>query len=671
MSDRNYLLNAALDLVAIGVPVFPVNPQNKTPLLARKKDANGRDIPRTGGIYKASTDARKIKAWWGRWPGALIGVPTGRPETFNVLDIDAHAGKPNGYLSIPEWESLSTKIAKTRSGGAHLYFRPDPEILNVASRIAPGIDARSLGGFVIVPPSPGYTWHMGADVAFADLPSWPEAYRPASILRGNAERKPGMPEKPIEWVRAAVGHIPNEDLGWDDWNALGMAIWRATGGSGDGYEVFDDFSQKSGKYLSHETAERWEQYYSSPPNSIGYGTLEHKATRTFGSTAWKDALRQADDEFETIDATASPPTQPAEEDHLIFRTASDIPMEAIDWFWPDRFAKGKIGLLAGLPDMGKGCLCAYLAAAATANKPLPCGEGYAPQGHVIWFNAEDTVTDTVRPRLAAAGADCAKVHFIEGSHVRGKQRTPNLLTDVPLLRKTINHFGNVQLLIFDPLSAYFGCGKVDARSGIDVRSSLEPLKRLAEETGISIVAILHFNKNADMTNALLRVSDSIAYTAVARHAFVVVPDPDEPQHRRLFCKAKNNLARSDVKSLAYTFGYNTAVGYSAKLMKDIGAPYIIWSDEAVDTTANDALASLNSGDKGQALREAVTFLQDKLKAEALSAESVTAESALAGIAERTLRRAKQKLKITSRKVDGRWVWALPGADAALDFGLID
>lgn len=85
MSDRNYLLNAALDLVAIGVPVFPVNPQNKTPLLARKKDANGRDIPRTGGIYKASTDARKIKAWWGRWPGALIGVPTGRPETFNVL----------------------------------------------------------------------------------------------------------------------------------------------------------------------------------------------------------------------------------------------------------------------------------------------------------------------------------------------------------------------------------------------------------------------------------------------------------------------------------------------------------------------------------------------------------------------------------------------------------
>jgi hypothetical protein len=35
--------------------------------------------------------------------------------------------------------------------------------------------------------------------------------------------------------------------------------------------------------------------------------------------------------------------------------AADVEIEALDWLWPDRFALGKLGLLVGLADVGKGC----------------------------------------------------------------------------------------------------------------------------------------------------------------------------------------------------------------------------------------------------------------------------------------------------------------------------
>jgi putative DNA primase/helicase len=66
-------------------------------------------------------------------------------------------------------------------------------------------------------------------------------------------------------------------------------------------------------------------------------------------------------------------------DELVIATAADLEMCGVDWLWPGRFARGKFGLIAGLPDMGKGQIAAFIAAAATAALALPCDEGNAPQ----------------------------------------------------------------------------------------------------------------------------------------------------------------------------------------------------------------------------------------------------------------------------------------------------
>jgi putative DNA primase/helicase len=337
--------------------------------------------------------------------------------------------------------------------------------------------------------------------------------------------------------------------------------------------------------------------------------------------------------------------------------ADDVEMQGVDWLWPERFALGKIGLIAGLPDMGKGQIAAFIAAAVTAGIELPCDESNAPQGNVVWFNAEDGIEDTVVPRLVAAGADLKRVKFCTSVHVDGEDKSFSLVTDLPLLRKTIEQIGNVALVIIDPISAYLGVGKVDGRSATDVRGVLTPLKALAEELHVAVIAIAHFNKKDDVKSALLRVSDSIAYVAAARHVYAVVDDPED-KNSKLFVKAKNNLA-PDKKALRYGMG-NKVVGHDRKLGVDIDAPYIVWHPQHVEITANEAMAAAGGH---TAKREARDFLLERLEAGPVMADDIIEEAKQEGIAKRTLDRAKKELGVKSRKTpskfDGEWFWELP------------
>src|SRR5262245_50036826 len=303
------------------------------------------------------------------------------------------------------------------------------------------------------------------------------------------------------------------------------------------------------------------------------------ATIESGAKAGRAQPRQAQ-VAGTSDATADATTE-GEDAALHTVDANDVDMQGLDWLWPGRFARGKFGLIAGLPDMGKGQIAAFIAAAVTANIELPCDEGHAPQGNVIWFNAEDGMKDTVVPRLVAAGADRKRVKFCTTVRIGGEDKNFSLVTDLRLLRKTIERIGNVLLVIIDPVSAYLGVGKVDGRSATDVRGILTPLKDMAEELHVAVIGIAHFNKKDDIKSALLRVSDSIAWVAAARHVYAVVGDPEAKQ-RKLFVKAKNNLAR-DTKALRYGMGVRN-VGHDAKLGVDIDAPYIVWHSQYVEIT---------------------------------------------------------------------------------------
>jgi putative DNA primase/helicase len=342
--------------------------------------------------------------------------------------------------------------------------------------------------------------------------------------------------------------------------------------------------------------------------------------------------------------------------------ASSYTMRGITWMWPNRFALGKLGLIGGLPDKGKGLIGAFLAACVTNKQPLPCNEGETPQGSVLIFTAEDDIEDTIIPRLIAAGADLDKVHIVQVmGEPNGKERTFSMITDLPALEAKLDEIGDVVLVEIDPMSAYIGVGKANVSSTGDVRGFLKPLTDLAAKKKISIIGIMHFNKKADVTNAMLRIADSLAYVAAARHVYVVVDDP-ETEDQRLFVKAKNNLS-TDKKALSYMTGARN-VGNDPETKQEIWAPHVEWGAKHVSITANDAMQAEAGGNKSSYARhEAEEFLRKRLADGPVKQKEIADEAEANCIAKRTLERAKKQLNVISRKnskeIDGEWMWSLP------------
>lgn len=351
---------------------------------------------------------------------------------------------------------------------------------------------------------------------------------------------------------------------------------------------------------------------------------------------------------------------------LISVNAANIPMRAIEWLWPNRLAYGKLGLLGGLPDMGKGLITAFMMACITTRMGYPCGEGAPPRfGRVLYLSAEDDIEDTIIPRLKAAGADLTRIEIIKCVRKEGKDKSVSLVTDLDELRAKIDKHG-AEMIVIDPVASY--TGKVNNHMNAEVRSFLTPLTDMAAEKHIFVLGVVHFNKKVDVTSAMLRISDSLAYVAAARHVYVVVNDP-EIEGRRLFVKAKNNLS-PDNKALSY-FTQAKKVGFDEKLQKEIWAPYVVWGTEHVKVTANEAMQAEGGGASQFARREAKQFLLDRMEpGTPVGGATLIEEAEANGIAERTLRRAQKELRIRAYKpkgsLDGQWVWELPAVSKSRD-----
>jgi putative DNA primase/helicase len=357
---------------------------------------------------------------------------------------------------------------------------------------------------------------------------------------------------------------------------------------------------------------------------------------------------------------------PPGKNELVTVCAADIKPKRIEWFWQNRFALGKVGLIGGHPDEGKSLILTDMLARATRGGELPCGEGHAPNGNVILLTAEDDLEDTAIPRLIAAGADLKRVHIVTMvKKADGGGRTFSLLTDIEMLKLKIVEIGDVVAIGIDPLSAYFGVGKIDAYRTTDVRGVMTPLAALAQKHNLAIVGVLHFNKNVNVTNAILRFSDSLAFVAAARHAFVVMKDPDN-EGRRLFLKAKNNLT-ADSKGLAYAFD---APVVASDAIGDMVAPCIAWATQHVSITATEALAAAIGGnDEPTATDDAVDFLRKSLADGPLPVKEVERQAVEAGLLgegkpigqSKPFRTARKALGIITDKGGMRkgWTWELP------------
>ena len=149
------VVSKALRLAERGFHVFPCG-ADKSPVCPR-------------GFHAATRDPARIERLFGHDAAELVGVPTGTINGFDVMDYDPKNGGAQSIAAL-RYRLPPTREHRTRSGGGHLVYLHAPGVRNTASKIAPGIDTRGDGGYVIWWPEHGCLTSNVADPA--PWPSW-------------------------------------------------------------------------------------------------------------------------------------------------------------------------------------------------------------------------------------------------------------------------------------------------------------------------------------------------------------------------------------------------------------------------------------------------------------------------------------------------------------------
>jgi hypothetical protein len=147
------LLTAALRYAGMGYRVFPCAPGGKMPLTDH-------------GFHDATLDPEQIERWWASHPAANIGIAT---AGLIVIDVDSEADAWPGGDPERVLELAAGPMALTPRGSHRLFRQPAGKGWRCTQgRLAPKVDTRGDGGYVVAPPSvvagKAYRWAPGLEL---------------------------------------------------------------------------------------------------------------------------------------------------------------------------------------------------------------------------------------------------------------------------------------------------------------------------------------------------------------------------------------------------------------------------------------------------------------------------------------------------------------------------
>lgn len=162
------LLEQALELAKLGFHIFPITPGRKAPPAIK-------EFP-----TEATRSPDLIKEWWVKNPSLNIGISTSRfgdNEALVVVDVDNKGGKDGAG----ETEKLKKEgfffpptFTTATPSGLHYFYRVGKALRQGVDKLAPGIDIRSQGGYVVgvgsVVDGKNYTYLLDGEIALC--PEW-------------------------------------------------------------------------------------------------------------------------------------------------------------------------------------------------------------------------------------------------------------------------------------------------------------------------------------------------------------------------------------------------------------------------------------------------------------------------------------------------------------------
>ncbi len=304
----------------------------------------------------------------------------------------------------------------------------------------------------------------------------------------------------------------------------------------------------------------------------------------------------------------------------------DIKCENVEWLWYPFVPYGKITIIQGDPGEGKTTLVLQMIAKLTRGETIINSETKEPI-NVIYQTAEDGLSDTIKPRLVAANADCSKVLVIDD------KETPLTMLDVRL-EKAIAET-SARLVVLDPIQGFLGAD-VDMHRANEIRPVMKHIAEIAEKYRCAIILVGHMNK-CNMGKSAYRGLGSIDFQAAARSVLIVGRIKNEPEIR-VVCQIKNSLA-PEAKSIAF------------KLSEKNGFE---WLGEC-DVKAEELLCGTA---KGMKQKTAINFLEDTLSKGKMAQTKIAELAEEKGISNKTLRNAKKTLEVKASKIGNQWYWEL-------------
>ena len=335
---------------------------------------------------------------------------------------------------------------------------------------------------------------------------------------------------------------------------------------------------------------------------------------------------------------------------VVLTCGADLTPQPVQWLWPDWLAMGKFHLLAGAPGQGKTTIAMGMAATVTIGGRWPDGSR-GEAGNVLIWSGEDDYTDTLLPRLVAAGADRSRVFFVAGMRAGNAVRPFDPSTDMRILKEAIEQIGNVRLIVIDPVSTAV---QGDSHKNTEVRRGLQPLVDLAASINAALLGIAHFSKGGQGSDPAQRVIGSIAFTAVARVVLVAARVKGEDgADKRILARSKSNIG-PDNGGFEYQLD-------QVEALPAINASRIVWG-RAVEGSARDLLTDPADGEGCTDHADAVSLLKAELTADCWTGATLAAQPLKdAGFTKKQIWNASKKLNVIRKKgsMNDGWYWRLP------------
>ena len=570
--------------------VLPTVPGKKAPLTSDPLNA-------------ATTDHAKIDAWWNEWPDAGVGCVL--TDWWCVIDIDGALGMDLFLDHVPDGALPPGPRVKTGNGW-HLLYRIPIELRGVLRDVTQSrgdgkveLFCTARNRYMQRPPSVHptgaiYTWH-DADLAIPDFPV-----------------------AAFAWLHTAAATARP--------NVSHPVVGRQN-------DLFKLLCGMRAKGAADET--------------IRAAAEAQNAEFTDGPLP-ADELNRTVQQVCKYDRGAALPTDMGR----VFtgRRYEDIEAREVVWGWRGVLPRRTLSTIVGEPGYGKSLITCDLAARISRGDWMPAGAAtdFSGPTNVLMIAVEDDPEDTIKPRLAAAHADMARVFDLR-MRVNGQDDIGGLPTfpdDVAQLHEYVLD-NKIGAIFIDPITACLS-DDVNSWKDAEVRRALTPLITLARAADAMVVGIMHVNKN-EQASAINRVSSSKAFTALPRAVWGLGLDPEN--NNPVMVPIKMNLAPK-----GKSFGF-------AIMQAPNGIPFLAW-DEAPGTRTAADLTRPPEVERRDAKFEAVMLLWELLREGPQPSELVKSTAVGRGVHAKMLTRVANELGIVMTRSGGfhagtEWSWPGP------------